>query len=64
MNTLDTLPVTLDDVLEAQKLLEGIIMRTPVESSRALGAMVGGDVAGRFRVWARFPVRPEGAGAT
>jgi len=56
---LDTLPVTLDDVLEAQKLLDGIIARTPVESSRALGSMVGGDVyfkcenlqrAGSFKV--------------
>jgi threonine dehydratase len=56
---LETLPVTLDDVLEAQKLLDGIIARTPVESSRALGNMVGGDVyfkcenlqrAGSFKV--------------
>ena len=59
MNILETLPVTLDDVLEAQKLLDGIIARTPVESSRALGALVGGDVyfkcenlqrAGSFKV--------------
>ena len=59
MNILETLPVTLDDVLEAQKLLDGIIARTPVESSRALGAMVGGEVffkcenlqrAGSFKV--------------
>ena len=59
MNILQTLPVTLDDVLEAQKLLDGIIARTPVESSRALGAQVGGEVyfkcenlqrAGSFKV--------------
>ena len=59
MNTLESLPVTLDDVLEAQKLLDGIITRTPVESSRALGALVGGEVflkcenlqrAGSFKV--------------
>ncbi|WP_113990579.1 threonine ammonia-lyase, partial [Arthrobacter sp. Hiyo1] len=59
MNTLDTLPVTLDDVLKAQELLEGIITKTPIESSRALGAMVGGEVffkcenlqrAGSFKV--------------
>ena len=59
VNTLESLPVTLDDVLEAQKLLDGIITRTPVESSRALGSMVGGDVyfkcenlqrAGSFKV--------------
>jgi threonine dehydratase len=59
VNILETLPVTLDDVLEAQKLLDGIIARTPVESSRALGKLVGGDVyfkcenlqrAGSFKV--------------
>jgi threonine dehydratase len=59
VNTLESLPVTLDDVLEAQKLLDGIITRTPVESSRALGGMVGGEVflkcenlqrAGSFKV--------------
>ena len=59
MNTLESLPVTLDDVLEAQKLLDGIITRTPVESSRALGSMIGGEVflkcenlqrAGSFKV--------------
>lgn len=59
MNTLESLPVTLDDVLEAQKLLDGIITRTPVESSRALGGMAGGEVflkcenlqrAGSFKV--------------
>ena len=59
MNTLDTLPVTLDDVLKAQELLEGIITKTPVESSRALGHLVGGNVffkcenlqrAGSFKV--------------
>ncbi|MFJ6536733.1 threonine ammonia-lyase [Paenarthrobacter sp. NPDC091711] len=59
MNTLETLPVTLDDVLKAQELLEGIITKTPVESSRALGSLVGGTVffkcenlqrAGSFKV--------------
>ncbi|HSL37394.1 MAG TPA: pyridoxal-phosphate dependent enzyme, partial [Arthrobacter sp.] len=59
MNTLESLPVTLDNVLEAQKLLDGIITRTPVESSRALGSMIGGEVflkcenlqrAGSFKV--------------
>ncbi|HET6242206.1 MAG TPA: pyridoxal-phosphate dependent enzyme, partial [Arthrobacter sp.] len=59
MNTLESLPVTLDDVLGAQKLLDGIIVRTPVESTRALGGMVGGEVflkcenlqrAGSFKV--------------
>jgi threonine dehydratase len=59
VNTLDTLPVTLDDVLKARELLEGIITKTPIESSRALGAMVGGEVffkcenlqrAGSFKV--------------
>ncbi len=59
MNTLETLPVTLDDVLKAQELLEGIITKTPVESSRALGSLVGGNVffkcenlqrAGSFKV--------------
>ena len=59
MNALSTLAVTLDDVLAAQELLEGIIAKTPIETSRALGHMVGGEVffkcenlqrAGSFKV--------------
>ncbi len=59
VNSLESLPVTLDDVLEAQKLLDGVITRTPIESSRALGSLSGGDVffkcenlqrAGSFKV--------------
>jgi threonine dehydratase len=38
------LPVSLDDVLEAQKLLEGVIRHTPLEGSRALSDQVGGPV--------------------
>lgn len=53
------LPVVLDDVYRAQRLLEGISERTPVEISRALGRRVGADVflkcenlqrAGSFKV--------------
>src|SRR5437660_1768134 len=59
MKALTTLAVTLDDVLAAQELLEGIIAKTPIETSRALGHMVGGEVffkcenlqrAGSFKV--------------
>jgi threonine dehydratase len=59
MEATTTLPVTLQDVEEAQRLLEGIIARTPVETSRALGRQVGSDVyfkcenlqrAGSFKV--------------
>ncbi|WP_433876367.1 threonine ammonia-lyase [Sinomonas atrocyanea] len=59
METLSTLAVTLDDVLSAQELLEGIIAKTPIETSRALGAQVGTEVyfkcenlqrAGSFKV--------------
>ncbi|GAB4099039.1 threonine ammonia-lyase [Sinomonas halotolerans] len=59
MEALSTLAVTLDDVLAAQELLEGIIAVTPIETSRALGQMVGGEVylkcenlqrAGSFKV--------------
>ncbi|WP_138443282.1 threonine ammonia-lyase [Sinomonas susongensis] len=59
MNVLSTLAVTLDDVLAAQELLGGIIAKTPIETSRALGQMVGSDVyfkcenlqrAGSFKV--------------
>ncbi|WP_336852704.1 threonine ammonia-lyase [Sinomonas albida] len=59
MTALSTLAVTLDDVLAARELLGGIIARTPIETSRALGQMVGGEVflkcenlqrAGSFKV--------------
>ncbi|GAA2200267.1 threonine ammonia-lyase [Sinomonas flava] len=59
METLSTLAVTLDDVLSAQELLEGIIAKTPIETSRALGAQIGTEVyfkcenlqrAGSFKV--------------
>ncbi|MBT1002388.1 threonine ammonia-lyase [Paenarthrobacter sp. DKR-5] len=59
MTVLDTLPVTVENVLEARTLLDGIIEKTPVEVSRALGRMVGSDVflkcenlqrAGSFKV--------------
>jgi len=39
-----TLPVSLDDVLAAQRLLKGIARPTPLEFSRALSDRVGGDV--------------------
>ena len=35
-------PVTLDDVLAARKMLDGVVRVTPVENSRVLGARVGG----------------------
>ncbi|HET7414105.1 MAG TPA: threonine ammonia-lyase [Arthrobacter sp.] len=53
------LPVTLKDVEAARDLLEGVIERTPIESSRALGRQVGSEVyfkcenlqrAGSFKV--------------
>ena len=59
MNVLSTLAVTLDDVLAAQELLEGIIVRTPIETSRALAQVTGSEVffkcenlqrAGSFKV--------------
>ncbi|HEY8294512.1 MAG TPA: threonine ammonia-lyase [Micrococcaceae bacterium] len=59
MNAHSELPVTLADIQEAQRLLEGIIAKTPVESSRALGRQVGSEVylkcenlqrAGSFKV--------------
>jgi threonine dehydratase len=34
--------VTLDDVLAARKLLDGVVRVTPVENSRVIGARVGG----------------------
>ena len=39
-----SLPVTVDDVVAAQKLLRGIIRPTPLELSRALSDRVGGEV--------------------
>ena len=54
-----TLPVTLADVEEAAKLLEGVIVKTPVDHSRALGRLTGSTVhlkcenlqrAGSFKV--------------
>ncbi|MDP9883273.1 threonine dehydratase [Sinomonas atrocyanea] len=59
MKALSTLAVTLDDVVAAQELLEGIIAKTPIEQSRALGTQIGGEVffkcenlqrAGSFKV--------------
>lgn len=38
------LPVTLTDVEAAQDLLKGVIQRTPIEVSRALGRHLGSDV--------------------
>ncbi len=35
-------PVSVDDVLAARKLLDGIVRLTPLENSRVLGARVGG----------------------
>ncbi|CEA07447.1 L-threonine dehydratase catabolic TdcB [Arthrobacter saudimassiliensis] len=59
MTDLPLLPVTIDDVEAAAKLLDGVIERTPIEASRALGRMTGGEVffkcenlqrAGSFKV--------------
>ncbi|MFL6100192.1 MAG: threonine ammonia-lyase [Actinomycetales bacterium] len=36
------LPVSVDDVLEARKLLEGVVRHTPLESSRPLSEKIGG----------------------
>ncbi|QMW67180.1 threonine ammonia-lyase [Mumia sp. ZJ1417] len=38
------MPVTLDDVRAAEKLLAGVAVRTPVEPSRALSALIGRQV--------------------
>ena len=35
-------PVSVDDVLAARKLLDGVVRLTPLENSRVLGARVGG----------------------
>ena len=59
MTDLSQLPVTLDDIEEAAKLLDGVIARTPIEMSRALGRLTGSNVflkcenlqrAGSFKV--------------
>ncbi|WRH24365.1 threonine ammonia-lyase [Arthrobacter sp. JZ12] len=39
------LAVTLEDVLEAQKMLDGVIAYTPIEESRALGRITGARVS-------------------
>src|SRR6476620_9687481 len=39
-----TLPVTLDDVRAARKVLEGVVRPTPMEFSRALSERIGGPV--------------------
>ncbi|GAA3289817.1 threonine ammonia-lyase [Arthrobacter citreus] len=59
MTDLPQLPVTLDDVEAAAKLLDGVIALTPIEQSRALGRLTGSNVylkcenlqrAGSFKV--------------
>ena len=59
MTDLSQLAVTLDDIEAAAKLLDGVIARTPIEVSRALGRQTGSDVyfkcenlqrAGSFKV--------------
>ncbi|WP_146363679.1 threonine ammonia-lyase [Arthrobacter yangruifuii] len=59
MTDLSLLPVTLDDIRAAAKLLDGVIAHTPVESSRALARETGSPVylkcenlqrAGSFKV--------------
>ncbi|MDK1328537.1 threonine ammonia-lyase [Arthrobacter sp. zg-Y1143] len=59
MTDLPNLPVTLDDIQAAAKLLDGVIAQTPIEVSRALGRETGSDVyfkcenlqrAGSFKV--------------
>ena len=59
MTDFPQLPVTLDDVQAAAKLLDGVIATTPIEQSRALGRITGSDVylkcenlqrAGSFKV--------------
>ena len=59
MIDLKALPVTVDDIMDAAELLDGVIELTPVEQSRALGRMTGSDVyfkcenlqrAGSFKV--------------
>jgi threonine dehydratase len=59
VTTTTQLPVSLQDVQDAAHLLDGVIERTPIEQSRALGRQVGADVyfkcenlqrAGSFKV--------------
>ena len=59
MTDLPHLPVTLDDIQAAAKLLDGVIAHTPIEQSRALGRLTGSNVylkcenlqrAGSFKV--------------
>jgi threonine dehydratase len=59
LEDLARLPVTLGDIEAAQRLLSGVIARTPIEESRALGRLVGANVwlkcenlqrAGSFKV--------------
>ncbi len=59
VHTLARLPVTLEDIEAAQRLLTGVIARTPIEESRALGRLIGANVwlkcenlqrAGSFKV--------------
>ena len=59
MTDLSQLPVTLDDIEAAAKLLDGVIALTPIEQSRALGRITGSNVylkcenlqrAGSFKV--------------
>ncbi|WP_312178864.1 threonine ammonia-lyase [Arthrobacter sp.] len=59
MTDFPQLPVTLDDVQAAAKLLDGVIATTPIEQSRALGRITGSEVylkcenlqrAGSFKV--------------
>lgn len=59
MIDLKALPVTVDDIMDAAELLDGVIELTPIEQSRALGRMTGSDVyfkcenlqrAGSFKV--------------
>jgi len=59
LNDFPQLPVTLDDIQAAAKLLDGVIAHTPIEQSRALGRITGSDVflkcenlqrAGSFKV--------------
>ena len=59
LEDLARLPVTLDDIEAAQRLLTGVIARTPIEESRALGRLIGANVwlkcenlqrAGSFKV--------------
>jgi threonine dehydratase len=59
VTTTTQLPVSLQDVQDAAQLLDGVIERTPIEQSRALGRQVGADVyfkcenlqrAGSFKV--------------